>query len=171
MSLISQTCPSLRNAWKDNIDFLWVSLHVSFKCIYNCMYKSICIHTLCFNNTQTWHLTFLKKRLLWLLWLYLWFHRPTVLISVGVWPSGWLVGTRDAVKLKSSPVLQRKQWNKTCNNPKMSTQTSVFVRVTRFQSKPHSSLQFCILREGEPDGFDAGECAQMQLCLLVNLHH
>lgn len=112
-----------------------------------------------FKNTQSWHLTCLKKGLLWLLWLYLWFHTPAVLISVGVWPSGWLVGTSDAVKLKSSPVLQRKQWNKTCNNPKMSTQTSLFVRLTRFQSKPHSSLQVCILRGGEPDGFDTGECA------------
>lgn len=120
---------------------------------------TIHMYSYSFNNTQTWHLALLKKGLLWRLWLYLGFHTPAVLISVGVWPSGWLVGTSDAVKLKSSPVLQRKQWNKTCNNPKMSTQTTVFVRVTRFQSKPHSSLQFCILREGEPDGFDTGECA------------
>lgn len=58
--------------------------------------------------------------------------------------------------LKSSPELQMKRWSKTSNNPKMSTPTNVFVRVTRFYTHSHTFLLFL---EGEPDGFGTGECA------------
>lgn len=73
---------------------------------------------------------------------HLWFHPPAASISgLGIWPSSWLVGTVVMLSVWIlPPELQKKQQKKTSDNPKMSTQTSVFVRLTCIFSKQNSFL-------------------------------